>query len=249
MSLASASVCLISTTALSVSLIEIVREYDFAHYGETISLARRFIEEGASAGDEAEARRLTAFSYVALGLNDDALEEFQSILRMKPDFELDPVRTSPKIATIFEQAREDVKHEHAADTMRDEKRVAAAWSALFPGLGQIYKGQKGKGYIMAASQIMLIAGTIYSHIEYDRAHQDYLRSADPEEIERSYEDYNRWHRARVMFGGAAIALWAYSHIDAALSSTSDGGGEGNSLHLLIQPGANTISIHLSISAR
>lgn len=201
----------------SLSLKDVREEYELAHYEKAVSLGKELLSlTPLEPESEIKLRTMIAFSYVALHLNLDARREFERILELNPDFELDPVSTSPKILSVYEGVKAKMRQLEKSVITPYDNRKAALYSALFPGLGQIYKGEKKKGYAIAASEALLLTATIYSHVNYASAHERYLSSVESEEIEENYKAYNDWYRARLMLGGAAIAVWIYSHLDAAL---------------------------------
>lgn len=80
--------------------------------------------------------------------------------------------------------------------------------SIVPGLGQIYKGQKTKGYVIMGGEVALIASGIYFECERHRR-------AKKGEL---------WHNKTANFRdlrnvafGAAAALYIYNLIDAAVS--------------------------------
>ncbi len=217
---------LVPGAASAISAAEIQAQYELARYGEVISLGKRtIIEENLDTKEELEIRRLMAFSYVALGLNEDAAEEFAIILSRDPDYTLDPVLTSPKIVSIFESAREIRTRVEVALPERYDNSKAAMRSVLLPGLGQIYKGEKEKGILIIASEALLLGATVYCHSEFTDAHRRYLDAIEPSDVTSAYQSYNNWYRARLLAGSAAAAVWLYSHIDAALNTVPKGEGQ------------------------
>jgi len=242
-----ATICLCATATCSVTIEKIRKEYDLAHYKEVISLAKEFISQGSLEPEsEITARKLMAFSSVALGMNDEAEQEFEKILRLRPDFVLSPVLTSPKIVSVFKRVKQRVEREKIDHFRAPDNRIAALRSALFPGLGQLYKGEKNKGYVIVASEAVLLGATVYSHLRHGQFHDEYLRSVDPEEIERNYKEYNNWYRARLIFGGAAVAVWMYSHLDAALLEVAAQEEKHTSLLISVHPEGRNLGVHLSI---
>ncbi|TET47513.1 hypothetical protein E3J62_01165 [candidate division TA06 bacterium] len=231
-----------------LSMEDVRKEYELAHYEKVVSLGKEVLSlTPLESGSEVEVRTLMAFSYVALHLNYDAEREFERILVLNPDFELNPVFTSPKILSVFESVKEKMRLLGSGKISAFDNRKAALWSALFPGLGQIYKGEKKTGYAIAACEVLLLTATIYSHMNYASAHDEYLRSVESEEIEANYETYNDWYRARLMFGGAAIAVWVYSHLDAALRTRIPKNKRLRDLSISISSNADQVSIGVSVS--
>jgi len=53
-----------------------------------------------------EAFKTMAFAYMAFPKKEEARQQFSNILKVDPDFELDPIMTPPKILAIFEETKE-----------------------------------------------------------------------------------------------------------------------------------------------
>ena len=62
-------------------------------------------EEEPSEAQLAELFRLKAFAYVALGLDELAVNAFREVLARKPDVALDEATVSPKIRAALERAK------------------------------------------------------------------------------------------------------------------------------------------------
>lgn len=93
--------------------------------------------------------------------------------------------------------------------------VKPLFMSLIPGLGQIHKGQKGKGYAILGVEAVLIGGTVYSALEtahYNRLARENSGAAD------SYRSNAATFRSMrntclILAGG----LYIYNLIDAAVA--------------------------------
>ena len=91
-------------------------------------------------------------------------------------------------------------------------RGQAVARSLIPGLGQIYKGQKVKGYIFMGTEALLIAGIIYSNDRYHHYKDLYNKTGD-----RNYHNNKTTFRELLTFCSiAAGGLYIYNLFDAAL---------------------------------
>ena len=89
----------------------------------------------------------------------------------------------------------------------------AMMMSIVPGLGQIYKGQKVKGSLFLASEIVLISGIIYSSAEV--LHYKKLQDDDPWNT-KSYKSNIRTFKAlRTFCVVSAAGLYVYNIFDAA----------------------------------
>ncbi len=81
-------------------------EYLDGRYADAVmSLVRILAETQPSLDQQVQIFDLLAASYVALGQLDLAVKSFGEVLHRRPDFALDPVKTSPKIRAALETAR------------------------------------------------------------------------------------------------------------------------------------------------
>ncbi|MFN3967046.1 MAG: DUF5683 domain-containing protein [Endomicrobiia bacterium] len=91
---------------------------------------------------------------------------------------------------------------------------SAIHSAIFPGWGQYFNGQKTKGYVLMGSEIVTLTSTIllYNHAEetYKKYEEKGLRN-DP-----LYDEYSK--QMDYVYVGIAISvgIWLYSIVDAYL---------------------------------
>lgn len=75
-------------------------------YSEAVlSLTKAFAETQPSLEQQIAIYELLATCYVALGELDLAVGSFTEVLRRRPDFTLDPIRTSPKVRAALETAK------------------------------------------------------------------------------------------------------------------------------------------------
>jgi hypothetical protein len=111
-------------------------------------------------------------------------------------------------------------------------------SAILPGWGQCYTGQKGKGAAFAIAEVAALAGVFWTDLKRGEAQDDYddaevaYDSADQaDEIEatyaellRAYHDLEKWHEQRKRWSYAAAAVWLANVLDATLLFPAYGGG-------------------------
>jgi len=171
-----------------------------------------------------------AYSYIALGKTDEARQQFRDALTIDPELTLDPVYVSPKIIAVFEEVKDAYEKTNEPEGVPPEQveliseinaltlRKEGAWrSLLLPGWGQFHKGQKRRATIFFAAHAINIGALIYTHLQTENAHDEYLNAREPSTIESEYDRYNRFYKARTYCILSTAAVWLASHIDAALS--------------------------------
>jgi tetratricopeptide (TPR) repeat protein len=87
---------------------ELVRQgiaaYNDLEYPRAIDLLHKALQETLTRDEKIVTFQTLAFAHVALGKHDDAVKDFESLLRIDGRFELD--RTiSPRVRSVFEEAR------------------------------------------------------------------------------------------------------------------------------------------------
>ena len=88
------------------SLKQIEALYNSAQYVTAELEARRLYEEmDLTDSARVQIEKWVAFSLIAQGKSSIARERFVTLLSINPDFELDPVLTSPKILSVFYEAK------------------------------------------------------------------------------------------------------------------------------------------------
>jgi hypothetical protein len=223
------SCCLVlffSVGMLFASLEEVKTLYYSGAYKETIRKARETIEGTPDIEPDAvlELRKYVAFSLVALEEEEEAEQEFLTILRGDSTVSLDPQLVSPKIVAVFNRARERfAKSAQVPDNLGDtavlnpvsplKLRTAVFRSMAFPGMGQIYSGQRAKGWSLIVAEGVALSGLVISHFFCYKAHQAYLDARDPALIGEKYEIYNNWYVARNAFGGLSIGIWVSAPLE------------------------------------
>ena len=223
------------------SIEKIKEAYSQFLFTEVVTLAADALTHDPPPPEEerVEIHTYLAFAYIALGETEKAKESFEAALRLNPNLTLDPVYVSPKIIAIFnevkstietlKESKEEEPLQPAHPIPKEDKRFGGAWRSLvLPGWGQLYKGQKRKAMIIFGIQTITISTSLYAHFRMEEAHDEYIRTQDPELIESKYDRYNSFYKLRNYFLLCTAATWLYSHIDAAVSQPSSE-GEGDTM--------------------
>jgi len=199
-----------------------LRLYNGGSYESAELAARRLMEQGPIADSiRIEAERIIAFSLVAQGKSDLAREHFESILALDPSFQLDPVLTSPKILTVFAEAKmrfPTANKEGSGATMK--KHVEAPEitfrAVLFPGWEQLHQGRTSEGMILGGAGVLSLGSAITFEFLRAPARRAYLDATQPADISNKYRTYNRYYRADSYSFIAFAAVYVASEIDVFL---------------------------------
>jgi len=209
---------------------KIRRAYENLEYRRARQLAEEALREYSSYTPEelVEIYKYLAFVAFSEGHTEEARQHFRSLLSLQPNYQLDSLYTSPKILRFYREIKEQWQQGGAPIprpeirylVLQDPRPAAALRSALLPGWGQLYKGEKTKGWVLMGAAGSIVVGWWAIDQATDNAHERYLRARIPQDIEKAYQSYNRWYKLRKAWIGMAIVLWLYSYLDAALKPVS-----------------------------
>jgi len=105
--------------AFDSTLATVKSLFDSGSYISCELQTRRALEEkNIPATTRVQLEKYLAFSLVAEGRNDDAVEHFENALRIDSSLTLDTVLTSPKILGFFEKA----KNQYLTDKLKEESQ-------------------------------------------------------------------------------------------------------------------------------
>ena len=181
---------------------------------------------GLSADQLAFLHKYLGVIHYTLGRQDSARFHFLSYFNLEPDGILDPVHFSPKITSFFQEVKDEyqslpqvplpaVYNKYIFIT---DPRPAATWrSALLPGWGQFYKGQKSKGWVMGGAFFSSLIFSGFAYYNENRYHDQYLDSQDPADIKSAYDNYNTWYKIRRNGMIFTAVIWILNVADALWS--------------------------------
>lgn len=170
--------------------------------------------------DRANLYRLLGFTCVALGENEKAKQHFQSWLELDPLADLDSVYVSPKIISVFREAASEFFIRKSQPPPPDIEVLTSQIGAfqrslLFPGLGQLHRHQRWKGYTLLTSEVLFLGTVVYAQIRYDEARDRYQREKNPARMQDLYDKANDYYHLRNGAAVLAAVVYLYSLFDAA----------------------------------
>ncbi|MEW6061918.1 MAG: hypothetical protein AB1600_08265 [Bacteroidota bacterium] len=194
--------------------------YNNARYVDAELESRRLLEE-SSISDSAKVQieKWIAFSLIAQGKPTSARERFVHLLFLNPDFDLDPVLTSPKILSVFNDAKakflslKRLQSDTITVVSKNAHRAITYRTLIFPGWEQLYHGRMTSGSLFLGAGIATLgAGLTYEVLRAD-AREQYLNATQPSDIASKYDAYNFYRKAEMYsFIGFALVYLA-SEID------------------------------------
>jgi len=197
---------------------------DEGRFEEAELTALRGLRAAESVDDLAEIpfRFVLATIYVAREQQGFALSEFRRIIAINPAFEVDPVLTSPKIVTVFGQAKREyveqvLSQPEAFRLPEADAKLSASWrSAILPGWGQVYKQQRVKATVFGVLQAVTLTAFVISIIETNSRKNDYLdvNVYGSPLLEERYNDYKSAYRTRNILGYLTLGIYLTNYYDA-----------------------------------
>lgn len=162
-----------------------------------------------------------AFSLIAQGKSAAAKDRFIALLKIDETFELDPVLTSPKILSVFNDAKVRFvlqKKNSASDSTfimsRIRQEPAVSYRAvLFPGWEQLYQGRESAGWLFLGGGTLTLASGVTCEFLRADARTTYLKETQPDRISASYRRYNNYRKAEIYSFSLFAAVFIASEID------------------------------------
>lgn len=183
-----------------------------------------------------EIYRVKGISEYSLLEEANTKKSFLAILNLNHNFELDPEITSPKIISFFnnvkseylidltKQKEKQIENQKPQDTLyttkivqsftaKENLRKAMMRSLVMPGWGQIFAGEKTKGYILTSLGTISLGSMLYFIFNANQKQDAYLSEKDSYLIAERYNDYNNAYRLRNASIISFTVIWLYSQID------------------------------------
>jgi hypothetical protein len=190
--------------------------------------ARRMYEQaGLNDSTKVQLEKWIAFSLIAQGKPSLAKERFVSLLNIDGVFELDPILTSPKILSVFNDARVKFISQKKNATMDSLQHVSALQplqysvsyrTMIFPGWEQFNQGRTSSGYIYGGVGIVtLTSGMVFEFLR-SNARKKYLAATILSDISSQYDSYNSYRKAEIYSFTAFAFVYIASEIDVFTAS-------------------------------
>lgn len=221
------------TASTDSTLREIERLYNAARYSDAELEARRLREETVT-GDSVKVQieKWIAFSLIAQGKSSIARERFIMALTIDPDFDLDPVLTSPKILTVFNDAKAKylsvirLQPDTAQSPGLRRHTPISYRTVLFPGWEQLHRERTTVGAVFLGAGIATLGAGLALEFLRSDARDSYLKATLPADIASKYDSYNTYRKAETYSFIAFAVVYIASQVDIFTESTHlSAGGE------------------------
>lgn len=243
----------------------IVKKFKAFEYQQVIALSEPLLNnsEALSHSQLLELYRMKAVAHYSLDQGNPAKEAFIEILKIEPDFDLDPVINPPKIIAFFNEVKKNYINEQPIipiekpgyplpdstiqDSDRKIFRAALLRSALLPGWGHLHLEQPLKGSILGSAALITLPPAIYFMFDSFAKEKDYLNETDKSKIETKYDSYNKSYKLRNIFIASYTLIWLYTQYDLFTgNSIKYQKKSAASLYPVYSPD-NTISLNMTIT--
>jgi hypothetical protein len=186
--------------------------------------ARRVLEmPGIVDSTRVLAEKWIAFSLIAQGKSSLAKDHIVALLRLNPQFELDPILTSPKILAVFNETK---SYNMAFLKSRDTSAVhrpgqspaVSVRTVIFPGWEQLHTNKSTKGYLFLGGGIATLGAGIVFEVLRSSARNEYLSATSSAAIESRFSRYNKYYKAEIFAFSAFAVVYLASEIDVFANS-------------------------------
>lgn len=149
-----------------------------------------------------------------------------TILKINPQYNMNPATTSPKIIELFDSVKAQhpafpketstVKKPAILDTVFVHTGLSPGTTIatlILPGSGHWFRGYSKEGYIRGGISLALLTSTIYSVIHTRQLEIDYLKETRATEMNDRYNTYNTNYKWRNALFAAYIGWSIYNLFD------------------------------------
>ncbi|MEE8597398.1 MAG: hypothetical protein V3T09_06285 [bacterium] len=226
----------VSADSLELMLERAKTFYNSGEYEHAISELEKALQylKQLEEGDQVEAYKYLAFSYVAFGDKAKAKEQFKKALVLEPSLTLDPATVSPKIIKVFDEAKSEmeiapteppVKEPAEPEKIEGKKVLSAGFPyCCVPGWGQMRRGNSSKGTKLMIASGVTFGASIVSWVLQEAAHNNYLDVGPDsiDEMDEAYKTYKFWYNTAAFTSLTFIGVYLYSLYDVVFTKPATG---------------------------
>lgn len=221
---------------------ELKKIYESFRYRDVISGAESLLQNSAafSSAELIEIFRLKAFSHYSLMEESKSEQSFAEIIRLDKNYELDPVRTSPKILGFFKEVKSRAASSSPQtvplvirDTVKVKEQVfieVPKYDTVYiknsdypflplPGLPQYRRGEQGKGIALMCAAGASLVSSVFFLFDARAKEIDYLNAVTSNTIQERYNSFNTAYKLRNISFAAFAAVFLYSQVDVLFYNT------------------------------
>ncbi len=257
--------------AQEISIQFIKEKFQSFKYEEVISSSKKLLKSKEKLNNDEliDLYTMKAVSHYTLTEIDSARGDFIEILKINNDYQLDPIKISPKIISFYNSIKQDYKRIitnqeelAASDTtatkltepniLQLEKNVftnSIQRSLVLPGWGHLYMGSNTKGWILSSAGVLTLGSMVYYIFRTNSKEKDYLNETEAHLINQKYDEYNTSFKIRNALIISYAIIWIYTQIEILLFSDDLFSQKINSLILTDFKRKNSPYIELSFKIK
>lgn len=228
---------------LSAELDSIKKKFESFEYKNVITLSDEALRSSStiSSADKIEILRMRAIAQYSLWDENSARESFKEILRINDQYELDSLKNSPKIVSLFKSVKKEFNLESVPQKKEAGKinidsllnyekekfseestsmKATFAKSLILPGWGHLHNGNELKGWLLISAAAITLGSSIYFSVDTHNKEKAYLSATAQPMIDDLYTNYNSSYKLRNISLFLFSIVWIYSQIDLAFLSNN-----------------------------
>lgn len=216
----------------------IAKKLELFEFREVITLVDTAIVTGKnfSIAEKVELYKMKAIAHYSLWELQKADNAFRELLKLDPMYQLDPVKTSPKIIAFYNDVKAQFMSEFSRaipvtpdtakrDTVQNipivkkiivDRSENIYKSLVLPGWGQLAERKNTKGYIFVSAGLLTLTSFLYYSIDTNEKETMYLNEVNRNLIESRYRDYNNSYKLKNISLIGFVAVWITAQIDMFL---------------------------------
>lgn len=216
----------------------IAKKLELFEFREVITLVDTAIITGKNftIAEKVELFKMKAIAHYSLWELQKADSAFRELLKLDPMYQLDPIKTSPKIISFYNDVKTQFMSEYsrttpvAPDTAKKDtlqnipivKKIIVDRSEniykslVLPGWGQLAERKNTKGYIFVSAGLLTLTSFLYYSIDTNEKETMYLNEVNRNLIESRYRDYNNSYKLKNISLIGFVAVWITAQIDMFL---------------------------------
>ncbi len=221
----------------AVQLEMMQQKYRAFDYDAVIDIAEQALKDTSDLekDERIQIYEMKAASHYSKMEMQEALTSFMNLLRLNADHELDPVKTSPKIISFYNEIKANFLQEQAitppepqiqvVDTVRIVENSTGFYrktlpaSLLLPGTGHWLAGNTRKGTWLTSISALALGAAVYFTYQTHEKQELYLNATETEDIQQRYSSYNSAFKKRNALWATYAILWAYAQTDLLFFQT------------------------------
>jgi hypothetical protein len=225
--------------AQEITYNRVKNEFDSFQYEKVIKSSDELLTKGILSDSlTIDVYVMRAVAFYSVGDDASTRKSFESILKIKRNFNPDPAQISPKLISLFGEVKADYLKNNPlpvsdTDTTKqivpvklfgqERMKGLVLQNLILPGIAQLQLGKNPKGILLSAASTINLGAMIYYIIDTKNKENEYLNQTEKLLIQEKYSAYNDSYKTRNALIISYIAIWIYSQIDLMFLNDDNSG--------------------------